>query len=262
MAPQLAVFIAAGYAVAQSGYAAGGWAIQEAVVDTESLRRYFVRKYGPVKETYVTGHSMGGFLTMMLMETQPSTYDAGLPLCGPLAPANALHRARRVRRACDVRLLLSRRAAGSVEGSAQLREHAGASGEGSGGVGCRSGQGGDPAAAGRVQDQQGSCGHTHLYHLRNEGTAGAGWRQSLRQPQHDLCWNARRQCGQRRGEALRGRSEGSHVLRTYYTPTGRLRSQCSQCTPVTIRWFLPGCRTCIPQYRSRRGRLEISCRST
>lgn len=85
VAPQLAVFLDAGYAVAQSGYGAGGWAIQEALTDTESLRRYFVGKYGAVKETYVTGHSMGGFLTMMLMETQPSTYDAGLPLCGPLA---------------------------------------------------------------------------------------------------------------------------------------------------------------------------------
>lgn len=88
MAPQLAVFLDAGYAVAQSGYAAGGWAIQEAVTDTESLRRYFLHKYGAVKETYVTGHSMGGFLTMMLMETQPSTYDGGLPLCGPLAASN------------------------------------------------------------------------------------------------------------------------------------------------------------------------------
>jgi hypothetical protein len=29
---------------------------------------------------------MGGFLTMMLMERSPTTYDAALPLCGPLAP--------------------------------------------------------------------------------------------------------------------------------------------------------------------------------
>lgn len=88
LAPILAVFTGQGYAVAQSGYAAGGWAIQEAVVDTENLRRYFIEKYGPVKETYITGHSMGGFLTMMLMESSPTVYDAGLPLCGPLAAPN------------------------------------------------------------------------------------------------------------------------------------------------------------------------------
>jgi pimeloyl-ACP methyl ester carboxylesterase len=78
--PFLAAFTDQGYAVAQSGYATGGWAVQEAAVDTESLRRYFITKYGVPKETYLTGHSMGGFLTMMLMETYPQVYDAALPL--------------------------------------------------------------------------------------------------------------------------------------------------------------------------------------
>lgn len=87
--PFLAAFTDQGYAVAQSGYATGGWAIQEAAVDTESLRRYFISKHGVPKETYVTGHSMGGFLTMMLMETYPQVYDAALPMCGPLAPSES-----------------------------------------------------------------------------------------------------------------------------------------------------------------------------
>src|SRR5215472_19057435 len=63
------VFLKEGYAVAQSGYSAGGWAIQEAMQDTEALRRYFSKKYGAPKETFITGHSMGGFLTMILLET-------------------------------------------------------------------------------------------------------------------------------------------------------------------------------------------------
>src|ERR1700750_1593723 len=50
----LEVFTGQGYAVAQSGYAAGGWAIQEAVADTEALRRYFTTKYGAPKETFIT----------------------------------------------------------------------------------------------------------------------------------------------------------------------------------------------------------------
>jgi pimeloyl-ACP methyl ester carboxylesterase len=86
LAPVLAVFTDQGYALAQSGYAAGGWAIQEAVEDTEALRRHFTTKYGRPKETFITGHSMGGFLTMMFMERFPTSYDAGLALCGPLAP--------------------------------------------------------------------------------------------------------------------------------------------------------------------------------
>jgi pimeloyl-ACP methyl ester carboxylesterase len=88
LSPALKPFLDQGYAVAQSGYAAGGWAVQEAAVDTESLRRYFVTKYGRPKETFLTGHSMGGFLTMMLMEKDPATYDAALPLCGPLASSD------------------------------------------------------------------------------------------------------------------------------------------------------------------------------
>src|SRR5579885_2110648 len=88
LSPVLQVFVDQGYAVAQSGYAAGGWAVEQAATDTESLRRYFIDKYGKPKETYITGHSMGGFLTMMLMETHPTAYDAALPLCGPLAPTD------------------------------------------------------------------------------------------------------------------------------------------------------------------------------
>lgn len=83
----IAAFLKEGYAMAQSGYAAGGWAIQEAMQDTEALRRHFVTKHGKPKETYVMGHSMGGFLTMMHMERLPSIYDGGLALCGPLQSA-------------------------------------------------------------------------------------------------------------------------------------------------------------------------------
>ncbi len=83
--PLMKVFLDRGFAIAQSGYAAGGWAIQEAAVDTESLRRYFTTKYKAPVDTWITGHSMGGFLTMMLMETNPTVYKGGLPLCGPLA---------------------------------------------------------------------------------------------------------------------------------------------------------------------------------
>lgn len=99
--PVLNVFLDAGYAVAQSGYAGGGWAIEEAVQDTEALRRYFANKHGAPKETYVTGHSMGGFLTMLLVESFPTVYDGGLALCGPLAPATFLM----ARRVFDLRVV-------------------------------------------------------------------------------------------------------------------------------------------------------------
>lgn len=80
------VFALDGYAVAQSGYSAGGYAVREAVQDTEALRRYFEDRYAGTKETWVTGESMGGFVTMMLIEMFPDTYAGGLPLCAPLGP--------------------------------------------------------------------------------------------------------------------------------------------------------------------------------
>jgi pimeloyl-ACP methyl ester carboxylesterase len=99
--PMFDVFLKEGYAVAQSGYAAGGWAIEEAVQDTEALRRYFSTKHGAPKETYVTGHSMGGFLTMTLLEMFPTAYKGGLALCGPLGPARWFL----TRRAFDMRVV-------------------------------------------------------------------------------------------------------------------------------------------------------------
>ena len=83
---RFAPFLAAGYAVARSGYAAGGFAVKEAIHDTEALRRHFIARHGAPKETYVMGHSMGGMLTMALVEMFPEDYDGGLALCGALAP--------------------------------------------------------------------------------------------------------------------------------------------------------------------------------
>ncbi len=78
------VFLSRGFAVAQSAYVAQGWAVKEAVEDTEALRRYFVSKYGQPKETIVLGHSMGGVITLATIEKYPEVYDGALPMCGPL----------------------------------------------------------------------------------------------------------------------------------------------------------------------------------
>jgi pimeloyl-ACP methyl ester carboxylesterase len=92
--PSLAVFSMAGYAVIQSGYSQGGWAVEQAVPETEALRRYFVNKYEQPKETYIAGVSMGGLLTVMTLEQSPENYAAGLDLCGAASDApSTLNRA-------------------------------------------------------------------------------------------------------------------------------------------------------------------------
>lgn len=78
------VFLSRGFALAQSAYIVQGWAVKEAVEDTEALRRYFTTKYGQPKETIVLGHSMGGVITLATIEKYPEVYDGALPMCGPL----------------------------------------------------------------------------------------------------------------------------------------------------------------------------------
>ena len=80
-------FANAGFAVAQSGYSVIGFALEHAVPETEALREYTIKKYGKPKETYVMGHSMGGQLTMLTIESYPERYDGALPLCGLLQPS-------------------------------------------------------------------------------------------------------------------------------------------------------------------------------
>jgi alpha-beta hydrolase superfamily lysophospholipase len=81
------VFLSRGFAFAESGYHAQGWAVKEAIEDTEALRRYFVKKYGAPSETYVTGHSMGGHITVAIIERYADVYQGALPMCGPLGAA-------------------------------------------------------------------------------------------------------------------------------------------------------------------------------
>ncbi|MEK6405812.1 MAG: DUF6351 family protein [Acidobacteriota bacterium] len=81
------VFLSRGFAFAQSAYSTKGWAVKEAIEDTEALRRYFVAKYGQPRETFVTGHSMGAVITIATLERYPEIYDGAMPMCGPLSPA-------------------------------------------------------------------------------------------------------------------------------------------------------------------------------
>ncbi len=81
------VFLSRGFAFAASDYSVQGWAVKEAIEDTEALRRHFVSKHGAPAETYITGHSMGGHITMAIIERYPEIYQGAMPMCGPLGAA-------------------------------------------------------------------------------------------------------------------------------------------------------------------------------
>jgi alpha-beta hydrolase superfamily lysophospholipase len=81
------VFVSRGFAFAASSYSRQGWAVKEAIEETEALRKYFISKHGAVSETYITGHSMGGHITMATIERYADAYQGAMPMCGPLGSA-------------------------------------------------------------------------------------------------------------------------------------------------------------------------------
>jgi pimeloyl-ACP methyl ester carboxylesterase len=74
--------VAEGFAVADSSYAANGYAIQEGVFDTAQLRETFIKRVGKPARIFLVGVSLGGGVVIDLAETQFKDYDGVLPMCG------------------------------------------------------------------------------------------------------------------------------------------------------------------------------------
>jgi pimeloyl-ACP methyl ester carboxylesterase len=81
------VFLDRGFALAESAYSRQGWAVEEALAETEDLRAHFTEIHGKPDSTFVVGFSMGGLITLATIETYPDAYDGAVPMCGPLAPS-------------------------------------------------------------------------------------------------------------------------------------------------------------------------------
>jgi pimeloyl-ACP methyl ester carboxylesterase len=73
--------LAAGYALAGSSYARTGWAIEDAVPDQLATLDAFAAAVGKPTRTYAWGSSMGGLVTVGLMEQAPARFDGALVLC-------------------------------------------------------------------------------------------------------------------------------------------------------------------------------------
>lgn len=73
-----------GFALAASDYPVQGWALPEAVDATEELRKKFIEKYGQPDSTFMVGQSMGGGISLAIMENYGQYYQGALPMC-PLA---------------------------------------------------------------------------------------------------------------------------------------------------------------------------------
>ncbi len=77
-----------GYALAGSSYKSNGWAVGDGVKAGEDLHDKFVQLVGKPKRTYVWGDSLGGLITEVIAEQNPSWVDGSAPMCGALAGPN------------------------------------------------------------------------------------------------------------------------------------------------------------------------------
>ena len=83
------IFLERGFAVAASAYRYQGFALPQGVDDTEALRQYFGNKYGTPDSTFMTGQSMGGGVTLAIMENFSKNYQGALAMC-PLSSRQIL----------------------------------------------------------------------------------------------------------------------------------------------------------------------------
>lgn len=74
-----------GFALAGSSYSTTGWAIAQALPDQIATLNVFDAQVGAPARTIAWGHSLGGIITAGLIQTNPSRFDAALPMCGVLS---------------------------------------------------------------------------------------------------------------------------------------------------------------------------------
>jgi len=70
-----------GYALAATGYAQTGWAVESALQDQVAILDEFEQRYRRPDHTIAWGQSMGGLVTLGLVQNQPTRFDGGLALC-------------------------------------------------------------------------------------------------------------------------------------------------------------------------------------
>lgn len=82
---EASALLAGGYALLGSSYARTGWALQEAVPDQLAALDEFSRQVAPPKQVIAWGSSMGGLVTVALLEQHPGRFAGGLALCASAA---------------------------------------------------------------------------------------------------------------------------------------------------------------------------------
>jgi pimeloyl-ACP methyl ester carboxylesterase len=77
--------IANGYAWAASSYSKNAYDVAQGAKDTHALNKFFNGLVGKPNYTFISGGSMGGQITAVIIEQWPNSYDGAMPMCGVMA---------------------------------------------------------------------------------------------------------------------------------------------------------------------------------
>ena len=70
-----------GFAIAFTSFSENGWAVKEGSQQTLQLLGLFTSKFGQANKVYLSGGSMGGLITIKLVEQHPNAFVGSLALC-------------------------------------------------------------------------------------------------------------------------------------------------------------------------------------
>ncbi len=82
-AAEVTTLLSRGFALAASRFEGTGWNVKEGMQDTVALTSYFRDTIGRPTRTIMWGGSMGGLMTLGLIEKFPGLYDGAVALCPP-----------------------------------------------------------------------------------------------------------------------------------------------------------------------------------
>ncbi len=74
-----------GFALAGSSYATTGFAVEDALRDQRSMLDVFSEQVGRPARTIAWGSSLGGMISVALLERYPQLFDGGYSMCGVVA---------------------------------------------------------------------------------------------------------------------------------------------------------------------------------
>ena len=85
----VSLLVPQGFAIAFSSFSENGWAVKDGAQRTHQLLGIFTSRFGLPTRVYIGGASMGGLITIKLLEQYPGVFAGALPACSAAGGSQA-----------------------------------------------------------------------------------------------------------------------------------------------------------------------------